>query len=59
MRNVKLGKIVGVAWRPKGSMVGRDRTSPRDAYYYIIDDGAGPAKAFIRQALEIRAVRDK
>ena len=59
MRNVKLGKIIGVTWRPKDSLIGRGRVSPRYAYYYIIDDGAGPAKAFIRQAREIRAVRDK
>lgn len=61
----KLGKIIGVAWRPKGSVIGVSeaipsagipesvRTSPRDAYYYIIDDGSG--KLFVRQCREIDA----
>jgi hypothetical protein len=57
LRNVRLGKIIGVAWRPRGSLISLPgftvRTSPRDAYYYIIDEGAGAAKAFIRQAREI------
>ena len=57
LRNVRLGKIIGVAWRPRGSVVSLPgfpvRTSPRNAYYYIIDDGAGSAKAFLRQAREI------
>ena len=63
MKNVKLGYIIGVAWRPKGSIIGRSkgipsagtpesvRTSSRDAYYYIIDDGSG--KLFLRQCREI------
>ncbi len=65
LRGIKLGKIVGVAWRPKGSVIGVSsaipsagipesvRTSPRDAYYYIIDDGSG--KLFLRQSREIDA----
>jgi len=63
LKNVVLGKIIGVAWRPKGSVIGVSiaipeagipeeiRTSPRDAYYYIIDDGGG--KPFLRQCREI------
>ena len=61
----KLGKIIGVTWRPKGSLIGYSpaipkanipeeyRLSPRDAYYYIIDDGFG--KPFVRQGREIDA----
>jgi hypothetical protein len=64
-RDVKLGKIIGVSWRPKGSLTGVSeaipsagipksiRTSPRNAYYYIIDDGGG--KPFLRQCREIDA----
>jgi hypothetical protein len=66
MRSIRLGVILGVAWRPKGSVIGiapavpeagipeAIRLSPRNAYYYIIDDGAGPEKAFLRQCREIR-----
>lgn len=65
LRGIKLGKIIGVCWRPKGSVIGISeaipsagipesvRTSPRDAYYYIIDDGSG--KPFLRQCREIDA----
>ena len=65
LRGIKVGKIVGVSWRPKGSVIGISeaiqkagipeeiRTSPRDAYYYIIDDGSG--KPFLRQCREIDA----
>lgn len=47
---LKVGRILGVAWRPKGSLIGIEpaipklhikeqyRVSPRDAYYYIIED---------------------
>lgn len=63
MRSVKLGKIIGVVWRPKGSLRNHPggqystpaRTSPRDAFYYIIDDGEGTECAFLRQAREISA----
>ena len=60
MRTVQVGKIIGVWWRPKGSLISApgsqyDRTSPRDAFYYVIDDGAGPECAFLRQAREISA----
>jgi hypothetical protein len=63
MRNIKLGEIIGVAWRPKGSVIGVSaavpsagipasvRTSPRNAYYFIIDDGSN--NPFIRQCREI------
>lgn len=54
---VKLGKIVGVAFRPKGSGIGGIRMSPRNAFYYIIDDemtGFG-LEPFIRQCIEIDA----
>ena len=65
LRGIKLGKITGVTWRPKGSVIGVSpaipsagipesvRKSPRDAYYYIIDDGSG--KPFLRQCREIDA----
>lgn len=64
IRNIKLGLITGVAWRPKGSVIGISegiasanipqsvRTSPRDAYYYIILDIA-TSKTFLRQGREI------
>jgi hypothetical protein len=72
LRGIKLGKIIGVAWKPKGSVIGvsealpkagipkRIRKSPRDAYYYIIDDGMLDAngkklKPFLRQCREIDA----
>lgn len=63
MRNIKLGKITGVSWRPKGSVIGFSeaipsakipasvRKSPRNAHYYIIDDGGG--NPFLRQCREI------
>lgn len=65
LRGIKLGQIKGVSWRPKGSVIGISeaipsagipesiRNSPRDAYYYIIDDGSG--KPFLRQCREIDA----
>lgn len=65
IRDIKLGKIIGVTWRSKGSVIGVSaaipaagipesiRKSPRDAYYYIIDDGSG--KPFVRQCREIDA----
>lgn len=65
LRGIKLGKIIGVCWRPKGSVIGVSeaipsahipkevRTSPRNGFYYIIDDGGG--KPFLRQCREIDA----
>lgn len=57
LRGVKIGKIVGVAWRPKGSVISPSgassvRVSPRNAFYYIIDDGWGK---LLRQCREIDA----
>jgi hypothetical protein len=63
LRGIKLGKIIGVSWRPKGSVIGISeaipsagipesvRKSSRNAYYYIINDGSG--KLFLRQCREI------
>ncbi len=32
-----LGQIVGVSWRPKGTLISRDgRVSPEDGYYYLV-----------------------
>ena len=65
LRGIKLGKIIGVSWRSKGSVIGISeaipsagipesvRKSPRNAYYYIINDGSG--KPFLRQCREIDA----
>jgi hypothetical protein len=65
MREIKLGKIIGVTWRPKGSIIGispampkvglpqQIRLSPRDSFYYIINDEWG--EPFIRQCREITA----
>jgi hypothetical protein len=62
LRNVELGKIVGVAWRPKGSVIGKTeplpsagipgsiRTAPENSHYYIIGDGGG---TFLRRCREI------
>lgn len=38
---LKVGKIIGVAWRPKGSLIGNSdlRVSSRNAFFYIVDDG--------------------
>lgn len=59
LRGIRLGKIIGVAWRPEGSIISPPgatvRLSPRNAYYYIIDDGFGPSYAFLRQCREIDA----
>lgn len=47
----RLGKVVGVTFRPKGSPIGvPNQTSERDAYYYIIDSEYG---IFIRMCSEI------
>ena len=62
---VKLGKIVGVLWRPQGSMIEVSeaipsdgipesiRKSPHDAFYYMIDTGSD--KPLMRQCREIDA----
>ena len=76
----KIGEILGVAWRPKGSLIntpeyydsliGKEaierlpalatpyRTSPRNAYYYIINtkgDEERGAPPFLRMCREIDA----
>ncbi len=40
---LRVGEISGVAWRPKGTLIGNtdERVSGRDAFYYIVDDGTG------------------
>ena len=69
MRGIKLGKITGVTWRPKGSVIGVSpaipsagipesvRKSPRDAYYYIIDDGSG--KPFVMSGKVEKLMQNK
>ena len=56
-RNIYLGPIIGVAWRPVGSIVsapGREvQLSPRDAFYYIIGPGGVVPYTFLRMAREI------
>ena len=64
LRGIEVGKIIGVAWRPKGSVIliepaipkaglsQRIWLSPRDAFYYIIN---GRGKPFLRQCREIDA----
>lgn len=66
LRGVELGKIIGVTWRPKGSIIEYEEAipsagipedtyfSPKDAYYYIIDDGSGE-DPFLRACDEIDA----
>src|SRR4051812_40676756 len=63
LRDIDVGVIRGVAWRPKGSVIGVSealpkagikkevRLSPRDAFYYIIDDEDG--HVFVRECAEI------
>lgn len=65
LRGVKLGEIIGVTWRRKGQLISISdaipkaripreiRRSKKDAYYYIIDDGAN--KPFLRLCEEIEA----
>jgi len=63
LQGIKVGKIIGVSWRTKGSAIeileaipsaGIPEfvtTSKQDAYYYIIDDGVN--KPFLRLCNEI------
>jgi hypothetical protein len=51
LKGVRLGKIIGVAWKKKGSRIGQGRTSPRNAYYYIIDSGA--EDPFLKQCRDV------
>jgi hypothetical protein len=65
LQGVKIGKITGVIWRPKGSILEileavpskgipeLVTTSPQDAYYYLIDDGS--SKPLLRKCTEIIA----
>jgi len=65
LRNIKLGKIVGVTWKKRGSVIliedaipkyniAEERYfAPKDAYYYIIDYGGG--EYFLREVDEIYA----
>ena len=58
LKELKLGKIIGVAWRAKGSLITTTcptETSPRDAYYYIIDDGIAETVPVLRQCEEVDA----
>jgi hypothetical protein len=53
LKGIELGDIVGVAWKMKGALIGSDgRTSPRNAYYYIINSYGSE---FLRQCREIDA----
>lgn len=64
LRGVKLGKIIGVTYKKKGAAISISeaipeagipetvRTAPRDAFYYIIEDGWG---SFLRECREIDA----
>lgn len=53
-RGMKMGKIIGVAWRVTGSIVSKSgMTAKRDGYYYIVNDGLGAP--FIRACAEIEA----
>ena len=66
MRDVPLGTIEGVIYRPAGSLIGISdalpdagipeeiRTAPEDGWYYIINDHPGN-KPFLRWAREIQA----
>lgn len=65
LRGKKLGKIKGVTWRPKGSAIAyvagvpdagiseKKIKTPKDALYYIIDDGTG--KVFLRKCRDVDA----
>ena len=56
-KGVRLGKIVGVTWREKGTIISisstKIRNAPEDAYYYIIDNGW--EEPFLRLCKEIDA----
>lgn len=58
LKELKLGKIIGVAWRAKGSLITTTcptKTSPQDAYYYIIDDGVAETVPILKQCEEVDA----
>jgi hypothetical protein len=45
LRGMRLGNIIGVTWKEKGTVVGifgdKTKSAPEDAYYYIINDYFG------------------
>jgi len=54
LRGIRVGeKIVGVAWRPKGSFIGSAGIAPRNQFYYIIDGGEYTGTTFLRECVEI------
>ena len=57
-KGIKLGKIVGVSWKEKGTIVGFSKnkasTAPEDAYYYIVTDIWG--ESFLKPCEEIEVV---
>jgi len=58
LRGKRAGRILGVVWRPEGSVISQSgeplKLSPRNAYYYLIDPSGKPTEAFIIQARYIR-----
>lgn len=70
LRGRQLGKIIGVAWIPKGTIIGYEKPiteagiprkallSPRSAFYYIIVDDVWK-KEFLRPCLEIEVEKVK
>ena len=40
---IKYAKVIGVAWRPKGTTIDTNpyKESPKDAYYYILETDNG------------------
>lgn len=60
LKGIEVGWIVGVAWRPAGSLISRPdqepRVSDRDAFYYIVIEAEGSDYIFLRQAREITAI---
>ncbi len=57
IRGLKIGVIVGAAWIEEGATIspagGQLIFAPRNAYYYIIDDGA--SDQFLRECSQINA----
>lgn len=59
LQEVPLGEIIGVTWRPKGSMVSRPeastvRIAKRDSWWFIIAEQNNPDYVFLRAAVNIR-----
>lgn len=59
MREIRIGPIVGVAWKMRGGLISRPgktvRLSQKDAYYYIIGPGGVANYYFLRLVDEIDA----